>query len=205
MSAADEAVIENAVAAGAGVLRAKLATGEMKLPDLSLGNAHVDQAAQTALDVAGAVGAATNLTKDQIAARIVGMVGHALGDDPAVPSVAPVAPPNTLVASAGAVAKLAILGVVLGGTLVLSACGTPAQQQLACQTDKNLVPIADTTLTTLVPGAAPAVSIDTLLVHPAVVAYCATLGGTPAAVTTGATSSAVTPTSTPVPTPTATN
>ena len=87
LSAADQAVIDTAVSTGAGLLRAKLVNGTMALPDVSLGNPHVDQAAQFALDVAEKSAWSTGVTRDDLAKRIIGAVGHALGQDPSVPSV----------------------------------------------------------------------------------------------------------------------
>ena len=53
--------IDAAVTAGAGVIRAKLANGHVTLPDLAVGNPHIDQAAGYALDIAGtAMGSPTD-------------------------------------------------------------------------------------------------------------------------------------------------
>lgn len=188
VSQADEAAIDKAVSAGAGMLRAKLATGQMALPEVIFGNKHVEEVAETALDIAGAAGNATNITKAEIAARIVGAVGHALGEDPGVTSVARITPPQPAKV-AGPLTTAAILLCL--GAVGLVACGTPAQQQAACQTDTALVPIADGTLSTLVPASAGIVSLDTLLVHPAVVNYCKSLGGTPAAAAVAAASAPI--------------
>lgn len=109
----------------------------------------------------------------------------------AVPAQLPVpvlvpAPDATvpLPTAAGAVSTAAavmLLGLALFG---LSACGSQQGQsaaQLGCKLDVGFQPIAAATLATLVPATSVAVSIDDLLVHPAVVAYCDGLGGTPAA------------------------
>jgi hypothetical protein len=104
---------------------------------------------------------------------------------------APTDPANVVVLS-GALAKAALVAFLLGGALFgLVACGTSAQQQAACQTDAAIVPIADGTLSTLVPASAGVVSLDTLLVHPAVVNYCKSLGGTPVATTATAASTPI--------------
>jgi hypothetical protein len=77
----------------------------------------------------------------------------------------------------------------------LSACGTlPANQQtkvtqalaVACNVDGAVVPVAQPVLATLGNGGAAAASLDSLLVHPAVVAACQQLGGKPAGVTPAA-------------------
>jgi len=74
----------------------------------------------------------------------------------------------------------------------LSACGSisPAQQAqvtqalaVACNVDGAVVPVAQPVVATLGPSGASVASVDSLLVHPAVVAACQRLGGTPAGVT----------------------
>jgi hypothetical protein len=77
----------------------------------------------------------------------------------------------------------------------LSACGSlPAGQQakvtqalaVACDVDGAVVPVAQPVVATLGNGGAAAASVDSLLVHPAVVAACQQLGGKPAGVTPAA-------------------
>jgi hypothetical protein len=82
--------------------------------------------------------------------------------------------------------------IILAALLALGACAngqlTPqAQTQLAlaCKVDGAVQPLAAGVVSALpVPGAAVGVSVDNLLVHPAVVAACAQIGGTPMAVVT---------------------
>jgi hypothetical protein len=71
----------------------------------------------------------------------------------------------------------------------LAACGnlTPDEQTqitqeliVACAVDGMLVPIAKPVVASLGTGGAAAANADSLLVHPAVVAACNTIGGTPA-------------------------
>lgn len=71
----------------------------------------------------------------------------------------------------------------------LAACGnlTPDQQAqitqeliVACAVDGMLVPLASPVVASLGTGGASAVTVDNLLVHPAVVAACNAIGGTPA-------------------------
>jgi hypothetical protein len=50
---------------------------------------------------------------------------------------------------------------------------------VACNVDGAIVPIAQPVVATLGPGGATAATMDTLLVHPAVVAACNTVHGTP--------------------------
>jgi hypothetical protein len=85
----------------------------------------------------------------------------------------------------------------------LSACGNlPPDQQaqvtqslaVACKVDGAVVPVAQPVVATLGAGGAAAAGMDSLLVHPAVMAACQQLGGTPAGVT---------PASAPVATPVA--
>jgi hypothetical protein len=70
-------------------------------------------------------------------------------------------------------------GVIL---LTLVACGATPSLQLACRVDQAVVPLAAGDVATLMGGAGVAVgvAVDTLLVHPAVVALCASVGGVPA-------------------------
>jgi hypothetical protein len=73
----------------------------------------------------------------------------------------------------------------------LSACSNlpPAQQAqlqqaltVACNVDGVAVPVAQPVVATLGTAGAAAASVDSLLVHPAVVAACQQIGGTPARV-----------------------
>ena len=70
----------------------------------------------------------------------------------------------------------------------LAACSnlSPAQQAqiqqaltVACNVDGILVPIAQPVVATLGAGGATAANLDALLVHPAVVAACNAVNGTP--------------------------
>jgi hypothetical protein len=74
----------------------------------------------------------------------------------------------------------------------LSACGNipPGQQAqvtqalaVACNVDGAVVPVAQPVVATLGPSGAAVAGVDSLLVHPAVVAACQRLGGRPAGVT----------------------
>jgi hypothetical protein len=74
----------------------------------------------------------------------------------------------------------------------LGACGnmTTSQQAqatqalaVACNVDGVLVPIAQPVIAALGPNGATAAGVDSLLVHPAVVAACAAIQGAPASVT----------------------
>jgi hypothetical protein len=71
----------------------------------------------------------------------------------------------------------------------LVACGnlTPDQQAqitqeliVACAVDGKLVPLASPVVASLGTGGAAAANVDNLLVHPAVVAACNAIGGSPA-------------------------
>jgi hypothetical protein len=115
-----------------------------------------------------------------------------------LPAAAPVAPSA---ASLAKVAMLLLIGLPLGltacgetsGTATLTPTSTPSKAALACAVDGALQPFAAATLEELVPGSTTslAMTVDTLLIHPAIVAYCNDIGGTPAAV-------AATPASVPV-------
>jgi hypothetical protein len=81
-----------------------------------------------------------------------------------------------------------------GLTLIagLSACGNaPPDQQatvtqalaVACNVDGAVVPVAQPVVATLGHSGAAVAGVDSLLVHPAVVAACLQIGGTPAGVT----------------------
>ena len=74
----------------------------------------------------------------------------------------------------------------------IAACGnvTPSQQAqitqavtVACNVDGVLVPVAQPVVANLGPGGATVANVDTLLVHPAIVAACSALKGTPASAT----------------------
>lgn len=71
----------------------------------------------------------------------------------------------------------------------IAACGnlTPDQQAqitqeltVACAVDGMLVPLASPVVASLGTGGAAVANADNLLVHPAVVAACKSIGGTPA-------------------------
>jgi hypothetical protein len=82
--------IDRAIDVGVGALRANLVAGHMALSDIHVSNPHVDEAASKALDILYDVAAASHLNKEDIAHMIVGQLGHYLGDDPQVPTIAPV-------------------------------------------------------------------------------------------------------------------
>ena len=74
----------------------------------------------------------------------------------------------------------------------LSACGNTSPQQqarlaqavaVACDIDGAVVPLAQPVVATLGQGGATAANVDSLLVHPAVMAACESIGGAPAGVT----------------------
>jgi hypothetical protein len=87
----------------------------------------------------------------------------------------------------------------------LAACGnvTPSQQAriaqaitVACNVDGVLVPVAQPVVASLGPGGTTVANVDTLLVHPTVVAACTALKGTPASATPAAPPVAAAPPST---------
>lgn len=108
------------------------------------------------------------------------------------------------IASLGSLA--AMLALVLFVPLLLSACTstgqlTPQALQVigaACKIDGVAQPIAVSIVPTLVPQSTPIVSIDTALVHPAVVKACDAIGGTPVGVTTEAVPAVTAPAVAPV-------
>ena len=92
----ENAAVEHAVAVGAGMIRAKLAAGVIAPIDITTGNVHVDAAANAAITIVDASIRASGVTKQSVADQIVGAVGHALGNDPTVPSVPAAGPvPST--------------------------------------------------------------------------------------------------------------
>ena len=139
----------------------------------------------------GALAHAVNvqmLVKDMAAvADDIAVKPAAKSDEPAQPT------PMTGVSGIGQIASSIMVAMIGASLLVLSACGlTPDQQAqlqvtirqdagVACMIDGVVQPIAAPVLAALVPTAAGAVGIDTLAIHPAVAAFCASLGGTPAA------------------------
>ena len=82
-------------------------------------------------------------------------------------------------------ARMALYALPLA---LFGGCAAPptAQQQqvlrVLCQVDGAIVPVAQPVVATLGPSGATAVALDAALVHPAVVAACAQLGGVPAGV-----------------------
>lgn len=94
VSAQTATAIERAANAGAGMLTARLASGQMDLSHVSLGSKHVDDAVTVAMTVAGAAGVEAGITRETLAGMIVGQVGRALGQDPTVPTVPPAKPPG---------------------------------------------------------------------------------------------------------------
>jgi len=114
----------------------------------------------------------------------------ALPPDPATAS-----PGITNSVSLAAVGKAAmVLGMLAFLAPLLSACGaggqlTPQAQAVIgamCKLDGVAQPIAVTIAPTVLPQLTPAASIDNALVHPAVVAACNAIGGTPVGVQTEA-------------------
>lgn len=87
VTAQDEERLANEVNVGVGVLRAKLASGHMALSDVQLGSTHVDGVAEMVLNSITGLADAAGMNKADIAERIVGELGHVLGEDPSVPSV----------------------------------------------------------------------------------------------------------------------
>jgi hypothetical protein len=72
------------------------------------------------------------------------------------------------------------------------ATGVQTAAHIGCPVDGVVVPVADTVIAALVPGSAGAVTVDTALVHPAVLKLCAGLGGgAPVAVPEAAPAAAV--------------
>lgn len=71
----------------------------------------------------------------------------------------------------------------LAASCLLTCCATAVQDlKIACGYDEAGQPIVATLAASLVPSAASAVATDQTLVHPAVIAACAAIGGVPAAV-----------------------
>jgi hypothetical protein len=98
-----EAEISDVVTAGVGWGRAKLASGQMSLEHVTTGNQHIDQIAQAALNMLSDQAKDSGITTDDIARRIVGGLGHVLGEDASVPTIA--APDSSTVTAAPLVQK----------------------------------------------------------------------------------------------------
>ncbi|HQU16650.1 MAG TPA: hypothetical protein PLO69_11185 [Gammaproteobacteria bacterium] len=125
---------------------------------------------------------------------------------PAATGVADAVPSAAGLVANAAVAAVRSAGPVALAGLIVASLGACTQQQMtqnlrvACQIDGTLQPIAALTLAALVPQSSGVVSIDAAAVHPAVVAYCATLHGKPTTMTqTAATAAVVAAASAPVP------
>ena len=91
--AAIEHEINSVVGVGVGWGRAKLASGAMGLGHVTTGNPHIDQISTAMLAMLSAEAKASDISADDLSRRIVAGIGHALGDDPMVPSVGPTAVP----------------------------------------------------------------------------------------------------------------
>ena len=90
----------------------------------------------------------------------------------------------TLVATLCAYVLPLIVGLAACSDLSVDQQATVTQAlAVACTVDGAVVPVAQPVVATLGAGGANAAGADSLLVHPAVVAACARLGGTPAGVT----------------------
>ena len=77
----------------------------------------------------------------------------------------------------------ALMALALAGTVAASCTTTEIKEiQIACQIDAALQPILVPLAAELVPALAPIAATDEALVHPAVVAACAAIGGKPVAV-----------------------
>ncbi len=100
--------VDGIVYTGTGMARAKLAAGFMTLSDVHTGSDSINIIAQSVFAALSAEAKASGINPDDVARMIVGTLGHALGDDPAVPSIAP---PPTPPASEPAAAAPAILAV----------------------------------------------------------------------------------------------
>nr|WP_294550040.1 hypothetical protein [uncultured Rhodopila sp.] len=81
--------IASVVNTGIGWGRAKLASGEMQLTHVTTGNPFIDQIATAGLAMLSANARASGISADDLARRIVGGIGHAVGNDPSVPTIAP--------------------------------------------------------------------------------------------------------------------
>lgn len=82
----------------------------------------------------------------------------------------------------GFLSSIATLIAGLAILLALSGC-TANELTAACQVDAAVQPVLVTLAPELLPELAPLAATDAALVHPAVVAACAVVGGKPVAVT----------------------
>ena len=81
------------VSTGTGMARAKLAAGFMPLSDVHTGSDSINIVAQSLFAALSNEAKASGIGPDDIARMIVGGLGHALGQDPSVPSIAAPTPP----------------------------------------------------------------------------------------------------------------
>ena len=173
--AATDAAIETAVAKAEAWAVQQIAA----LPDVTVATHSkiAQDAAQMVRTILPLAISATPLDTAAIATRIRMALGDpTLGIATSVPVVPAPAPAGLFPPPTGLV-LLALSGL----TLVACANLTPVQKQelkvLGCRFDSVFQPMAVGTLSALVPGGTILTDIDTLVLHPDVVKYCANQGG----------------------------
>jgi hypothetical protein len=215
INAAQAAVIDAAVKRGAGAAYHLLLANNATIADVPLRNAALATGVEYVLRMVPATLKAFGLTPDHVEAmvsaelaRLVPGAGVAAVGVGVASPVTPPAPPLGGTDGGAPIARMlgmfvllaAVGGAVSGCTAQQQAQATVAIQ-IACQVDGSVQPIAAGVVSSLGPAAAAAASTDSLLVHPAIVAACKTVGGTPVVTTpgaTGATGIVVVPAATPV-------
>jgi hypothetical protein len=109
--------VNHAIDTAAGILRMKMVTGQVIPAQITLGNKVVDGFATGVIEDLSPEARSSGITSADISARLVGVIGHALGDDPTVLSLGtPVLTRTTVdtgTAGAGDNATLAIADSVL--------------------------------------------------------------------------------------------
>jgi len=218
INAAQAAVIDAAVKRGAGTAYHLLLANNATIADVPLRNAALATGVEYVLRMVPATLKAFGLTPDHVEAMVsaelarlvpgagVAAVGVGVASPVTPPAPRPVdATPDQSGAAIARVLGMFVLLAAVGGAV--SACTAQQQAQatvaiqIACQVDGSVQPIAAGVVSSLGPAAAAAASTDSLLVHPAIVSACKSLGGTPVVTTpgaTGATGIVVVPAATPV-------
>lgn len=121
----EQAQIVQAVSSGAGVIKAKLATGEINLSNVKIGDPHMDQAANFAFDTLTAAAKAGGVNRDSVAKMILAEVGHALQTDPSVPTIADAPPPPPVVVASTTTVTSDPLSMLNNGTTASVTVTTP--------------------------------------------------------------------------------
>lgn len=204
INAAQASIVDLAVKRGAGLALRFIEANDNALSAVPLHNAALANGAEYVLKMVPGTLAALGVTPDRVQqmvhAELGRLVGGAyappdatkemapqpkpMGSSPTSAPAAPAAQEGGAVAKAlGAVAILCVMGLgagALSGCTAQQAATAKAIAQQACLVDGVVVPLAQPAVAALGgTGGATLAAVDASALHPAVVAACAKLNGTP--------------------------